>query len=107
MNNANKTIKVGIKINLEMKPTMIAANTIHKRILKMNFYEVDKLKTLDYINSVIMYENDIKYINLIIKFCKVTNKSLKLYIKNDNKLILNKIINKLQNYKINYKICNI
>ena len=97
------SIKVGIKINLEMKPVIISANTIHKRILKMNFYEVDKIKTLDYINSVIVYDEDIKYINLITKFCKVTNKPLKIYTNNE---LSDKIIQKISKYNINYKIIN-
>ena len=97
------SIKVGIKINLEMKPVIISANTIHKRILKMNFYEVDKIKTLDYINSVIVYDDDIKYINLITKFCKVTNKPLKIYTNNE---LSDKIIQKISKYNINYKIIN-
>jgi hypothetical protein len=98
------SIKVGIKINLEMKPVIISANTIHKRILRMNFYEVDKIKTLDYINSVIAYDNDLTHISLIIKFCKVTKKPLKIYTNNE---LSDKIIQKLQNYKINYKLFNI
>jgi len=98
------TIKVGIKINLEMKPVIISANTIHRRILKMNFYEVDKIKTLDYINSVIIYDDDIKYINLITKFCKVTNKPLKIYTNNE---LSDNIIQKISKYKINYTLFNI
>ena len=95
------TIKVGIKINLEMKPVIISANTIHRRILKMNFYEVDKIKTLDYINSVIIYDDDIKYINLITKFCKVTNKPLKIYTNNE---LPDKIIQKISKYNIHYTL---
>ena len=98
------SIKVGIKINLEMKPVIITANTIHKRILKMNFYEVDKIKTLDYINSVIVYDDDIKYINLITKFCKVTKKPLKIYTNNE---LSDKIIQKISKYNINYTLFNI
>jgi hypothetical protein len=98
------TIKVGIKINLEMKPVIISANTIHKRILKMNFYEVDKIKTLDYINSVIVYDDDIKYINLITKFCKVTNKPLKICLTSE---LPEKIIHKINKYNIKYIVINI
>jgi hypothetical protein len=98
------TIKVGIKINLEMKPIMISSNTIHKRILKMNFYEVDKIKTLDYINCVVIYDDDYKYINLITKFCKITNKPLKIYTNNE---LSDKIIQKLSKYKIKYTLFNI
>ena len=98
------SIKVGIKINLEMKPVIVSSNTIHKRILKMNFYEVDKIKTLDYINSVIIYDDDLKYINLIIKFCKITNKPLKIYTNNE---LSDNIIQKLSKYRINYTLFNV
>lgn len=94
-------IKVGIKINLEMKPTVITNNMINRRILKMNFYQVDNIKTLDYINNVVVYDDSISYINLIIKFCKITKLPLKLYLKND---LSDKIINKLDKYKIKYII---
>jgi hypothetical protein len=97
------TIKVGIKIKLEMIP-IISSYIIHKRILTMNFYDIDKIKTLDYINSVLVYENDLKYINLIIRFCKVTKKPLNIYIANELSDI---IIQKILTHKINYKIYKI
>jgi len=98
------TKKVGIKINLEMKPVIISTNIIHKRILKMNFYDIDKIKTLDYINSVIVYQNDLKYINLITKFCKITNKPLKLYLTHD---LSEKITDKLNKHNIKYVLVNV
>jgi hypothetical protein len=107
----NETIRVGIKINLEMKPTIIRTDKNHKKILKLNFYEVDKIKNLKNITSVIAYEkislnnkeNDLNHINLIIKFCEVTKLPLKIYIKND---LSNKITNKLKRHNINYKTFN-
>ena len=97
-------IKVGRKINLEMKSCFNNGKRIHRKILKYNFFDVDKLRDIYKINSVIVKEKDFSQIDLIIKFCRVTFLPLKIYT---NYSIPNKIIKKLEDNLIIYKICKL
>lgn len=96
-----ETIKVGKKICLEMKPISMSKTKRHKRILKLNFFDVDKIKSLKNINSVIATDKDYSYIDLIIKFCQVTFLRLNIYPKT---IVPDKIIKKIKNGHIKCSI---
>jgi hypothetical protein len=101
--NSEETMTIGRKISLEMKPSNISSKKSYRRILKLNFYDVDKIKTLKYIRCVRVTEEDYSQIDLIIKFCEVTFLQIDLYVKYP---IPDKIIKKLNRHDINYTIYN-
>lgn len=99
-----KTIKIGKKISLEMKPPNVyslCCKRSYRRILKLNFYDVDTITTLKYIKCVKVTEKDYCQIDLIIKFCEVTFLPIKLYASYP---VPEKLKKKFERHNIKYKI---
>jgi len=92
-NGPDEIIKINKIIYLESNNPYNFMGMLCHKIIKLNMMDIDKLDSVKNINCVVIKDNNLSYINKIIKFCDITMLPIKICVSkiDDANIVINKI----------------